>query len=83
MPVNRYDDCKVSLRRPHGNGDLDIVGASLTRRKANVTEALMPYIYLFIQFGALPQLWGSPSNDQLNSICFTVREKTEGDEGSK
>ena len=41
MPVNPYDDCKVSLRRPHGNGDLNIVWASYTRRKANVTEALM------------------------------------------
>ena len=40
MPVNPYDDRKVSLRRPHGNGDLDIVGTSYTRRKANVTEAL-------------------------------------------
>ena len=39
MPVNPYDDRKVSLRRPHLNGDLDIVGASYTRRKANVTEA--------------------------------------------
>ena len=25
MPVNPYDDRKVSLWRPHGNGDLDIV----------------------------------------------------------
>ena len=40
MPENLYDDCKVSLRRRHGNGDLDIVRASYTRRKANVTEAL-------------------------------------------
>ena len=40
MPVNPYDDRKVSLRRPHGKGDLDIVRASYTRRKANVTEAL-------------------------------------------
>ena len=39
MPVNPYDDRNVSLRRPHGNGDLDNVGASYTRRKANVTEA--------------------------------------------
>ena len=39
MPVNPYDDRKVSLRRPHGNGDLDILGAMYTRRKANVTEA--------------------------------------------
>ena len=39
MPVNPYDDRKVSLRRPHGNGDFDIVRASYTRRKANVTEA--------------------------------------------
>ena len=39
MTVNPYHDRKVSLRRPHGNGDLDIVGASYTRRKANVTEA--------------------------------------------
>ena len=41
MPVNPYDDRKVSLRRPHGNGDLDIVRASYTRRKANVTDALI------------------------------------------
>ena len=40
MPVNMYDDRKVSLRRLHGNGDLDIVRASYTRRKANATEAL-------------------------------------------
>ena len=40
MPVNPYDDRKVSLRRPHGNGDLDIVRASYTHPKANVTEAL-------------------------------------------
>ena len=39
VPVNPYDGSKVSLRRPHGNGDLDIVRASYTRRKANVTEA--------------------------------------------
>ena len=39
MPVNPYDNRKVSLRRPHGNGDFDIVRASYTRRKANVTEA--------------------------------------------
>ena len=43
MPVNLYDDRKVSLRRPHKNGDLDIVRASYTRRKANVTEALVPH----------------------------------------
>ena len=41
MPVNPYDDRKVTLRRPHGNGDLDIVRTSYTRRKANVTEALV------------------------------------------
>ena len=40
MLVNPYDDRKVSMRRPHGNGDLDIAGASYTRRNANVTEAL-------------------------------------------
>ena len=39
MPVYPYDDRKVSLRRLQGNGDLDIVRASHTRRKANVTEA--------------------------------------------
>ena len=44
MPVNPYDDRKVSLRRPHGNGDLGIVRASYTRRMANVTEALMIYL---------------------------------------
>ena len=42
MPVNPYDDRKVSLRRPHGKGDLDIVRASYTRRKANVTEIVYP-----------------------------------------
>ena len=36
-----YDDRKVTLPRPHGNGDLDIVRTSYTRRKANVTEALV------------------------------------------
>ena len=45
MPVNPYDDRKVSLRRPHGNGDFDIVRASYTRRKANVTEALRLLFY--------------------------------------
>ena len=44
MPVNPYDDRKVSLRRRYGNGDLDIVRASYTRQRANVTEALAPFI---------------------------------------
>ena len=44
MPVFPYDDRKVSLRRRYGNGDLDIVRASYTRNKANVTEALAPFI---------------------------------------
>ena len=39
MSVNPYDERKISLRRPHGNGDLDIVRVSYTRRNANVTEA--------------------------------------------
>ena len=39
MPVNPYDGRKVSLQRPHRNGDFDIVRASYTRGKANVTEA--------------------------------------------
>ena len=39
MPVNQYDDRKVSLQSPRGKGDLDIVGASYTCRTANVTEA--------------------------------------------
>ena len=39
MPVNPYNDRKVSLRRSHVNGDLDIVRASYTRRKAIETEA--------------------------------------------
>ena len=45
MPVNPYNDRKVSLRRPHGNGDLNIVHASYTRRKANVTEALFDKLH--------------------------------------
>ena len=40
IPVNPYDDRKVSLRRPHGNGDLDIIRASYTRRKANSQEKI-------------------------------------------
>ena len=48
MPVNPYDDRKVSMRRPHGNGDLDIVRASYTRRKANVTEALSQFFRKFL-----------------------------------
>ena len=43
MPVNPYDDHNVSLRRPHGTCDVDIVRASYTRRKANVTEALLMF----------------------------------------
>ena len=39
MPINPYDDCKVSLWMP-GNGNLDTVRASYTCCKANVTEAL-------------------------------------------
>ena len=39
MPMNPYDDLTVSMRRQHGKGDLDIVRASLTHRKANVSEA--------------------------------------------
>ena len=50
MPINPYDDCKVSLQRPHGNGDLDIVGASHTRCKANVTKALIMQI-LILTYG--------------------------------
>ena len=50
MPVNSYDDRKVSLRRPHGNGDLDIVGALYTRRKANVTKALVKSAYQKLNF---------------------------------
>ena len=40
MPQNRYDGRKVSLRRPHRNGDLGIVRVSYARLKANVTDAL-------------------------------------------
>ena len=39
MPVTPCDNRKVSPWRPHGNGDLDIVRASYTCCKANVTEA--------------------------------------------
>ena len=55
MPVNLYDDCKVSLRRRYGNGDLDIVRASYTCHKANVT-AFPLYaneVYSVIDFGNL------------------------------
>ena len=43
MPINPFER-KVSLRRPHGNGDLDIIWAMYTHRKANVIEALWPLI---------------------------------------
>ena len=39
MPLNLYDDHKVSLRRLHGSCDLDIVRALYSPWKANVTEA--------------------------------------------
>ena len=48
MPVNPYDDRKVTMRRPHGNGDLDVVRTSYTRRKANVTEALDNLKFYFV-----------------------------------
>ena len=44
MPVNPYVDRKVSLRRPHENGDLDIVRAWYTPSKANVTKALDTFL---------------------------------------
>ena len=50
MPVNPYDDRKVTLRRPHGNGELDIVRASYTRRKANITEALRDIFFRYCHF---------------------------------
>ena len=49
MPVNLYDNRKVSLRWPHGNGDLDIVRASYTRRKTFVIEALAPLLASYLQ----------------------------------
>ena len=39
MPINLYDDHMVSLLKLQRNSDLDIVRASYTRQKANVTEA--------------------------------------------
>ena len=50
MPVNPYDDHKVSLRRPHRNSGLDIVRASYTRRKANVREALAVFLDSYFYF---------------------------------
>ena len=44
VPIKQYDDRKFSLWRQHGNGDFDIVRASYTRRKANVTEELVVHI---------------------------------------
>ena len=41
MPVNPYDDRKVTLRRPHGNGDLDIVRTSYTPLGGNVHRILL------------------------------------------
>ena len=64
MPVNPYDDRKVTLRRPHGNGDLDIVRTSYTRRKANVTEALTIYKFDFV----LSHF----------SVCLTMRHVLKG-----
>ena len=53
MPINLYDDRKVSLQRPHGNSDLDIVGASYTCRKAYVTEAIMTKLGRFYARNAI------------------------------
>ena len=38
MPVNPYDDRKVSLRRPYGNGDLDIVRASYGKCNRGIND---------------------------------------------
>ena len=40
MPVNPYDDRKVSLRRRYGNGDMDIVRASYRRFYRDVLPVL-------------------------------------------
>ena len=70
MPVNPYDDRKVSLRRPHGNGDLDIVHVrtSFTRRKANVTEAIVVEVYV-----EHPTFWfiNCETPFPKGSICYT------------
>ena len=47
IPMNPYNDRTVWLRWPLGKGDLDIIRASLTHRKANITEALV--IFLCVQ----------------------------------
>ena len=43
MPVNPYHHRKVSLRRPHGKDDWDIIQALYTCPKANVSEILKTY----------------------------------------
>ena len=66
MPVNPYDDRKVSLRRPHGNGDLDIVRASYTRRKGNVTEALARILERGMSQVNPPFNWTSANSAELD-----------------
>ena len=39
MSMTPYNDHRVSLRWPYGKGYLDIVQASQTHRKANITKA--------------------------------------------
>ena len=69
MPVNPYNDRKVSLRRPHGNGDLDIVGASYTRRKANVTKALVIF-----QAGSRPPFCLTGSAHGLHIVHKVIKD---------
>ena len=55
MPLNLYDDCKVSLRRPHRNGDLDIVRASYTCRKVFVWSFFEWQFYTGFTVGIIRQ----------------------------
>ena len=74
MPVNPYDDRKVSLGRTHRNGDLDIVRASYTRCKANVTEALVKSAYqkYFSYFSTKTYVVGTQKNRLNETILLST-----------
>ena len=76
MPVNPYNDRKISLRRSYGNLDLDIIRASYSCRKANVTELGTHYYFRIIVLYKQIAIFRAPecfiSNDDCFSYLFSV-----------
>ena len=62
MPLNPYEDRKVSRWRPHGNGDLDIVRASLYSSEGKCNQALSDGCALKISTGVVCVPFDNPEN---------------------